>query len=368
MDKETLVQKIEQLSDDMELLHRAVHGSETETVLLGGVATPSYRKLVADVDARESAAAKTEIAKGVAEAQRIADTAAQTVTEAASNAVGAATQQAERAKEYADAAQASIPDNLVERVSSVEGENVQQNARLDAVELKNTQQDLRLDTAEAKLSTTKKIVVLTSSGAFHAPAAGDYRVTCIGGGGAGGAGGASSINGGGQGGTTTFKDVSAVGGSGGGNGRPALGGYGGATSGGSGQAGKVVVGYVHLEHNEIVNYIVGAGGIAGASTTGSGAGPEGGPAANCNWIVGGGARGASHGIVGRGSHDNQGANFGGGGDSNGTGYGGGGPGGNAVQSVQPVQLTGPDGAGSTNTSTGAGGNGGNGAIILEFSA
>ena len=134
MDKETLVQKIEQLSDDMELLHRAVHGSETETVLLGGVATPSYRKLVADVDARESAAAKTEIAKGVAEAQRIADTAAQTVTEAASNAVGAATQQAERAKEYADAAQASIPDNLVERVASVEGENVQQNARLDAAE------------------------------------------------------------------------------------------------------------------------------------------------------------------------------------------------------------------------------------------
>ena len=134
MDKETLVQKIEQLSDDMELLHRAVNGSETETVLLGGVATPSYRKLVADVDARESAAAKTEIAKGVAEAQRIADTAAQTVTEAASNAVGAATQQAERAKEYADAAQASIPDNLVERVASVEGENVQQNARLDAAE------------------------------------------------------------------------------------------------------------------------------------------------------------------------------------------------------------------------------------------
>ncbi|MBD8894772.1 hypothetical protein IG626_02050 [Desulfovibrio desulfuricans] len=134
MDKETLVQKIEQLSDDMELLHRAVHGSETETVLLGGVATPSYRKLVADVDARESAAAKTEIAKGVAEAQRIADTAAQTVTEAASNAVGAATQQAERAKEYADAAQASIPDNLVERVASVEGENAQQNARLDAAE------------------------------------------------------------------------------------------------------------------------------------------------------------------------------------------------------------------------------------------
>ena len=134
MDKETLVQKIEQLSDDMELLHRAVHGSETETVLLGGVATPSYRKLVADVDARESAAAKTEIAKGVAEAQRIADTAAQTVTEAASDAVSAATRQAERAKEYADAAQASIPDNLVARVASVEGENVQQNARLDAAE------------------------------------------------------------------------------------------------------------------------------------------------------------------------------------------------------------------------------------------
>ena len=294
----------------------------------------------------------------------------------------ASAQSAVEAKVAAEVAKETLPENWIPRVQSleafsvaengrmdaVETKNTQQDARLDAVELKNTQQDLRLDTAEAKLSTTKKIVVLTSSGAFHAPAAGDYRVTCIGGGGAGGAGGASSINGGGQGGTTTFKDVSAAGGSGGGNGRPAIGGYGGATSGGSGQAGKVVVGYVHLEHNEIVDYIVGAGGLAGASTTGSGAGPEGGPAANCNWIVGGGARGASHGIVGRGSHDNQGANFGGGGDSNGTGYGGGGPGGNAIQSVTPVQLTGPDGAGSTNTSTGAGGNGGNGAIILEFSA
>lgn len=310
--------------------------------------------------ARDAAAANANVASNKAdEAASSAQASSAKAADAAASAVAAA-------QSAVEAEAASM--GLAPRVTAIEQKNSQQDTRLDAVELKNTQQDLRLETAEAKLSTTKRIVVLTSSGAFHAPVAGDYRVTCIGGGGAGGAGGASSINGGGQGGTTTFKDVSAAGGSGGGNGRPAIGGYGGATSGGSGQAGKVVVGYVHLEDNEIVNYIVGAGGIAGASTTGSGAGPEGGPAANCNWIVGGGARGASHGIVGRGSHDNQGANFGGGGDSNGTGYGGGGPGGNAVQNVQPVQLTGPDGAGSTNTSTGAGGNGGNGAIILEFSA
>ena len=61
MDQQTLVQKIDQFSADLSLFNRAVHGSETETVLLGGVPTPSYRKLVADVDARESQAAKLKL-------------------------------------------------------------------------------------------------------------------------------------------------------------------------------------------------------------------------------------------------------------------------------------------------------------------
>ena len=49
MEQETLVQKIEQFSDDLTLLHRVVHGTEIETVVLGGVATPSLRKMAAQL-------------------------------------------------------------------------------------------------------------------------------------------------------------------------------------------------------------------------------------------------------------------------------------------------------------------------------
>lgn len=55
---EELQGKIEQLSTDIGLVNGFTHGTETQTVTLGGKETPSLRKLVADIDARESAAAK----------------------------------------------------------------------------------------------------------------------------------------------------------------------------------------------------------------------------------------------------------------------------------------------------------------------
>ena len=379
-----IVMMTQELSRDVErAVKLAITSEDSPDALVASI--------YASRDAAAASASAASVQTKVAEAQALAaansaSTAAQTVATAAAGAVSAATTQANAAHDSALAAAQSA--------AAAESASSGLAPRMDAVELKNTQQETRLDAVEAVTDLASAIPgagkipkadsnqhlnpgwlgtmlcnarsVLTTSGTYTAPCSGWYRVMCIGGGGAGGSGGGSAINGGGQGGTTTFKGIAAIGGSGGGKGYAAYGGYAGATSGGSGQAGKVVVRYVHLEKDEIVDYIVGAGGIAGASATGAGAGPEGGPAANSSWIVGGGARGASHGIVGRGSNDNQGANFGGSGDPSGTGYGGGGPGGNAVQSVQPVQLTGPDGAGSTNTSTGAGGNGGNGVIILDY--
>ncbi|MFT4301692.1 MAG: hypothetical protein QM579_08060 [Desulfovibrio sp.] len=64
MDQATLVQKIDQLSGDIDLLRRVVHGTETETVSLGGVSTPSVRKMMADIDVRESQTAQIAIAQG----------------------------------------------------------------------------------------------------------------------------------------------------------------------------------------------------------------------------------------------------------------------------------------------------------------
>lgn len=183
MDQDTLVQKIEQLSADLALLHRAVHGTETETVLLGGVATPSYRKLVADVDARESAAAQKAIDAGVvamgssatdaalsaaaaAQSAQIASAGADVVTahaqsielvaanieavqDASGNAVDAAASAAAAAASAAAAAGAS--GGLAPRMDAVESKNIQQDTRLDAVEGKNTQQDTRLDAVDASL-------------------------------------------------------------------------------------------------------------------------------------------------------------------------------------------------------------------------
>ena len=57
----SLVEKLEQLGIDISLLGRFVQGTDVETVLLGGVATPSLRKLARDIDERESRAAQDVI-------------------------------------------------------------------------------------------------------------------------------------------------------------------------------------------------------------------------------------------------------------------------------------------------------------------
>ena len=62
----TIHEKIEQLSTDIALTRRFVQGSDTETVPLGGVETPSLRKLVRDVRAQEIVRADAAIAAGVA--------------------------------------------------------------------------------------------------------------------------------------------------------------------------------------------------------------------------------------------------------------------------------------------------------------
>lgn len=48
-------------------LERWLHGSPAEDVMLGGVAVPTLRKLVATIDERESRAAQEAIAEGVAQ-------------------------------------------------------------------------------------------------------------------------------------------------------------------------------------------------------------------------------------------------------------------------------------------------------------
>lgn len=63
-DLESLHQSAVNLIADAGLLNTFVNGDESTTVELGGQQTPSIRKLVADIDARESAAAQTIINNG----------------------------------------------------------------------------------------------------------------------------------------------------------------------------------------------------------------------------------------------------------------------------------------------------------------
>lgn len=67
----TIHEKIEQLSTDIALTRRFVQGSDTETVPLGGVDTPTIRKLCRDIDARESAAAQVTINQGLTQIQQV---------------------------------------------------------------------------------------------------------------------------------------------------------------------------------------------------------------------------------------------------------------------------------------------------------
>ena len=58
---EELQGKVEQLSTDIGLVNVFTHGTESQTVTLGGKKTPTIRKMVADIDARESSRAQAVI-------------------------------------------------------------------------------------------------------------------------------------------------------------------------------------------------------------------------------------------------------------------------------------------------------------------
>ena len=160
----TLPEKIERLGEDANLLHAWTHGDEAATVVLGGVDTPSPRKMMHDLDARESAAAQAAIAAGVtaagnsaaaaAQSAQIASAGADVVTAhaqsielvaanieavqgASGNAADAAASAAAAAASAAAAAGA-VPENLVARVAEVESKNSQQDTRLDGVEVSTT--------------------------------------------------------------------------------------------------------------------------------------------------------------------------------------------------------------------------------------
>lgn len=378
MEQETLVQKIGQFSDDLTLLHRAVHGTETETVLLGGVATPSLRKMAADLNARESSAAQTAIAAGVVAVQAIADTAAQHVEDETQLAVAAATEQAERAKGFADAAEALLPDALAQRVTDVEGVAAAAKTITDkatatptagGMPIAGTDKHLALGWFGSMLCNVR--TVITVSGTFTAPVSGWYRIMCVG---AGGAGGGAPIHGGLGGGTTSFGAyLSAIGGAGGsGNGRPGY--YDACGGSGGGEAGKVTTALIYLAKDTSVTVTIGAGGVCSTTyntmPTGTGA-PV--PAYDYYSSTRGaiGAKGAGNGTTSsydatNGSHFNG---IGGNGGRNGTGYGGGGGGAGSTRGTGGLGADGgADGAIGTSSSTVSvqGGTGGNGAVIVEY--
>ena len=178
----TLPQKIERLGDDSDLLHEWTHGDEAATVVLGGVATPSPRKMMHDLDERESAAAQAAIAAGVTAAgnsaaaaehsAQIASAGADVVTahaqsielvaaniEAVQGASGNAADAAASAAAAAASAAAAegATTGLAPRMDAVEAKNTQQDARLDTVEAKNTQQDTKIDAVEASMTNKANI-------------------------------------------------------------------------------------------------------------------------------------------------------------------------------------------------------------------
>jgi len=84
-----------------QLLRDWVNGNETASVTLGGRLTPSIRKLVADIDARESAAASRVIETGKKGVQQLL----REGTQSLSDMITAAASEADRAERAADMAE-----------------------------------------------------------------------------------------------------------------------------------------------------------------------------------------------------------------------------------------------------------------------
>lgn len=151
----TLPEKIERLGEDANLLHAWTHGDETASVALGGVDTPSPRKMMHELDVRETAAAQAAIAAGVEAAGKSADAAAQSAQIASAGAdvvtehalsielVAANIEAVQSASGNADAAAASAAA-AAQSAALAEAASSGLAPRMTAVEDKNTQQDTRL--------------------------------------------------------------------------------------------------------------------------------------------------------------------------------------------------------------------------------
>lgn len=97
-------EKFMQATEDMEKLHRLVQGEEWETVPLGpeGTSTPTYRKLVKDINATD-AIAKTSSSAASAKASALAAEAARDAADEACTCALSAKQGAEKARDDAEA-------------------------------------------------------------------------------------------------------------------------------------------------------------------------------------------------------------------------------------------------------------------------
>ena len=142
----------------LEQMARAVILPPTSSESPEDVVQSIYASRDAAAGSASAASNKADEAAGSAQAAaNSATTAAQTVEIATADAVSAATAQANNAQASALAAaqsaaeaEATVPENIVRRLTDTEAKNTQQDARLDAAEAKNTQQDARLDAAETK--------------------------------------------------------------------------------------------------------------------------------------------------------------------------------------------------------------------------
>jgi hypothetical protein len=228
--------------------------------------------------------------------------------------------------------------------------------------------------------------ILTTSRNWIAPATGWYRITLTGAGGGGGKGNKISSGligeGGKKGGDTivTLPDTStktAQGGSGGGGGTSCCG-------GGGGQAGQIKTYLVYLLKDQILQVVIGAGGLGGTlsvtnngnATVANGEGPYGGIGQKTGFSSQGiGAPGASSSSLSFiDSTNTYQPTAGGNGADNGTDYGNGGGGGGGkgnyasfTQSYGGRAAAGATpGGNATSSDPGNGGNGGDGAVEIEY--
>ena len=138
-DPEVIEDGLDQATAELQQLNEKL----ARAVIMPATSDKSPEEVVASIYSSRDAAAQsaTAAAHSVTAAAASAATAAQTVTETAEASVSAAATQAElaaasaqTAQNAANAAQLSVPDNMLGRISEAEEKNTQQDTRLDGVE------------------------------------------------------------------------------------------------------------------------------------------------------------------------------------------------------------------------------------------